>query len=77
MKNKAQKETMHKFSKTDAMPSLVYGRQALATMKGIKSSIKVPEMKFLIRVKECNHQGRIQIENILKTLQTFNLNKYI
>ncbi|KAJ4450851.1 hypothetical protein ANN_02282 [Periplaneta americana] len=75
--NKTRKETILKFYKVLAVPSLLYGSECWTLPENQKHKIEVSEMRFLRSVAGCRRTDRQYNETIRDELNIFNLNNKI
>lgn len=75
--NKTRKETILKFYKVLAVPSLLYGSECWTLTENQKHKIEVSEMRFLRSVAGYRRTDRQYNETIRDELNIFNLNNKI
>lgn len=77
LRRKARKETMLKFYKVLAIPTLVYGSEVWVIGKKEEQSITTAEMRFLRSVKGCTRRDMFSNADIRNELQVTALNEKI
>lgn len=73
LKNKVQTETMLKFYKVAAVPSLTYGSECWTTTKNNERRITTSEMRFLRSTAGYSLRDRKRNEDIREELKIFNI----